>query len=454
MKHYFKKLNTFLYICMALIVYGCSEEQDFVKQQNYKKIKMEDQSFDKLLQLPVFNDAYQKVVKAKTKITNSTMGRTALEEQYGFDIVPEVPVRIISTTDQGMYYMLLIERPIKEDLKFENLIINVKDSEVTAAIIKYEMANLAQKIDAINSYIFDFTDTNITSLVIDGKMMYSGPCVDVVTLMCNQSWTTPGGTTTPHVATAACLTSSAGADYLSVVTTQIGDCSNGGGSDNGLSGGSTVGSVSSGGAGAGSVYNAPLPCLECVKDDDCNTSKEDLIAAFPTLSIQNAEILANLINQYGKDYGITTKYDLQHFLSQTAHETGNFSNLASTENMNYTTAARIVKVFPEYFSLTDPTKDNPNDYINNPSAIGNYVYCCKDGNGNIASGDGYKYRGRGLIQLTRKNNYQLFQDDYNSKYEPNIDIINNPELLGTNENLAVLSALWYFNTNVIKIRSS
>ena len=122
--------------------------------------------------------------------------------------------------------------------------------------------------------------------------------------------------------------------------------------------------------------------------------------------------------------------------------------------MNYTTAARIVKVFPEYFSLTDPTKDNPNDYINNPSAIGNYVYCCKDGNGNIASGDGYKYRGRGLIQLTRKNNYQLFQDDYNSKYEPNIDIINNPELLGTNENLAVLSALWYFNTNVIKIRSS
>jgi Peptidase family M23 len=269
MKNYFKKLNVFLYICVALIVYGCSEEQDFVKQQNYKKIKMEDQSFDKLLQLPVFNDAYQKVVKAKTKITNSTMGRTGLEEQYGFDIVPEVPVRIISTTEQGMYYMLLIERPIKEDLKFENLIINVKDSEVTAAIIKYEMANLAQKIDAIDSYIFDFTDTNITSLVIDGRMMYSGPCVDVVTLMCNQSWTTDGGTTTSHPATAACLGTSYGVDFLSVVTTQIGDCSSGG-SSNGPSGpsGATGPAAGSGGATVGSVFSAPLPCIECIVNDE------------------------------------------------------------------------------------------------------------------------------------------------------------------------------------------
>lgn len=451
MKRYFKKLNAFLYICIALIVYGCSEEQDFVKQQNYKKIKMEDQSFDRLLQLPVFNDAYQKVVKAKSKITNSTMGRTALEEQYGFDIVPEVHVRILSTTDQGMYYMLLIERPIKEDLKFENLIINVKDSEVTAAIIKYEMANLAQKIDAIDSYIFDFTDTNITSLVVDGKMMYSGPCVDVVTLMCNQSWTTPGGTTTPHVATAACLTSSAGADYLSVVTTQIGDCSSGGGS-NGPSGpsGATGPAAGGGGATVGSVFSAPLPCIECIKDDDCNTSKEDLIAAFPNLSNEKAETLANLINQYGKDYGITTKYDLQHFLSQTAHETGNFSNLASTENMNYTTTARILKIFPNYFSLTDPSKEDPNNYVSNPTAIGNYVYCFRMGNSSIASGDGYRYRGRGLIQLTGKDNYQDFQNDYNSKYNPDIDLINNPDLLGTDENLAILSALWYFNTYVIK----
>ena len=383
---------------MALIVYGCSEEQDFVKQQNYKKIKMEDQSFDKLLQLPVFNDAYQKVVKAKTKITNSTMGRTALEEQYGFDIVPEVPVRIISTTDQGMYYMLLIERPIKEDLKFENLIINVKDSEVTAAIIKYEMANLAQKIDAINSYIFDFTDTNITSLVIDGKMMYSGPCVDVVTLMCNQSWTTPGGTTTPHVATAACLTSSAGADYLSVVTTQIGDCSNGGGSDNGLSGGSTVGSVSSGGAGAGSVYNAPLPCLECVKDDDCNTSKEKLALMFPNAPISTLETLAQMINDKGKDFGIDTKEELQHFLTQAGHESNGFSSVNVTENLNYTSSSRIAEIWPSRFSLTDITKLNPTNYVNEPVLLGNAVYHDRMGNGDVSSSDGYNYRGRSLKQ--------------------------------------------------------
>ena len=450
MKHFFKKLNTFLYICIALIVYGCSEEQDFVKQQNYKKIKMEDQSFDKLLQLPIFNDAYQKVVKAKSKITNSTMGRTALEEQYGFDIVPEVPVRILSTTDQGMYYMILIERPIKEDLKFENLIINVKDSEVTAAIIKYEMANLAQKIDAIDSYIFDFTDTNITSLIVDGKMMYSGPCVDVVTLMCNQSWTTPGGTTTPHVATAACLTSSAGTDYLSVVTTQIGDCSSGGGS-NGPSGpsGATGPAAGGGGATVGSVFSAPLPCIECVKDDDCNTSKEKLALMFPNAPISTLETLAQMINDKGRDFGIDNKEELQHFLTQAGHESNGFSSINVTENLNYISPSRIANVWPLRFSLTDITKLNPINYVNEPFLLGNAAYHTRMGNGNISSGDGYNYRGRGIVQLTGKTNYTDFENFYNQTFSPQIDIVNNPDLVASDDNLSILSALWFFKVKVL-----
>jgi putative chitinase len=185
-------------------------------------------------------------------------------------------------------------------------------------------------------------------------------------------------------------------------------------------------------------------------DEDCNTSKEDLMLAFPNLSDENAEILANTINLYGNDFGIDTNFKLNHFLSQIAHETGGLSNLNRSENMNYTNGNRLVEVFPTRFSYTNPNKANPDEYIGNAEKIGNYVYCCRMGNGSVISEEGYKYRGRGLIQLTGKTNYQNFQNYYNQKY-PNdtIDIINNPETVSDSVEIAVLSAMWYFKTSVI-----
>lgn len=184
--------------------------------------------------------------------------------------------------------------------------------------------------------------------------------------------------------------------------------------------------------------------------EDCNTSKEDLMLAFPNLSDENAEILANTINLYGNDFGIDTNFKLNHFLSQIAHETGGLSNLNRTEIMNYTNGNRLVEVFPTRFSYTNPNKANPDEYIGNAEKIGNYVYCCRMGNGSVLSEEGYKYRGRGLIQLTGKTNYQNFQNYYNQKY-PNdtIDIINNPETVSDSVEIAVLSAMWYFKTSVI-----
>ena len=349
MKHYFKKLPVFLYICVALIAYGCSEEKDFVKNQNHEKIKMEDQSFEKLLQLPIFNDAYQRVVKANVKIPNSTMARTALEEQYGFDIVTQVPVRIITTPDNGTFFVMLIERPTKEYLKFENLIINVKDVDVTAAIIKYEMANLAEKIDAIDSYIFDFTDTSITSLVIDGKMMYYGPCADVATLMCNQSWDIAGGTTTPHPATALCVGTPYGVDFLSVVTSQIGDCSSGGGSTG--PSGATGPAAAGGGATVGSIYTAPLPCLECFEEEPCDKLK-DLIKNYPN----------NAVNPFKK-----ALQDNHNAVGQFAYEVGqkirmtgsNYNELAindvqSPDGCNQLTFTNLINAFNFGFFHSHP----------------------------------------------------------------------------------------------------
>ena len=88
-------------------------------------------------------------------------------------------------------------------------------------------------------------------------------------------------------------------------------------------------------------------------------------------------------------------------------------------------------------------------YTSNPEKLGNKVYADRMGNGDEASGDGYKYRGRGIFQLTGKDNYQAFTDFYNNQY-PNgsVDFASEPDQVANNSEYATLSALWYFGKNV------
>jgi len=134
-----------------------------------------------------------------------------------------------------------------------------------------------------------------------------------------------------------------------------------------------------------------------------------------------------------KEFGITTNLRLAHFLAQCALESTGFT--ATVENLNYN-AQRLVQVFPKYFRGV-----NPNDYARNPEKIGNRVYANRMGNGDEASGDGFKFRGRGYIQLTGKNNYTSF-----SKFVGE-DCVANPDLVATKYPLA--SAAFYFNSNNI-----
>lgn len=134
-------------------------------------------------------------------------------------------------------------------------------------------------------------------------------------------------------------------------------------------------------------------------------------------------------------YSITTHNRIAHFLAQLAHESSNFTQF--TENTNYTTASRLVEVFPNHFTLTTAQQ-----YAGKPIAIANKVYANRLGNGNEASGDGYKYRGRGLIQLTGRANYQAY------KNYSGIDVINNPEL-ASNISIALDIAGWFWNQNGI-----
>jgi len=139
------------------------------------------------------------------------------------------------------------------------------------------------------------------------------------------------------------------------------------------------------------------------------------------------------IPETAAEFGITTNLRLAHFLAQCALESTGFT--ATVENLNYR-AARLMQVFPKYFRGVDTAA-----YANNPEKIGNRVYANRMGNGDEASGDGFKFRGRGYIQLTGKNNYTSF-----SKFVSE-DCVANPDLVATKYPLA--SAAFYFNSNNI-----
>ena len=109
----------------------------------------------------------------------------------------------------------------------------------------------------------------------------------------------------------------------------------------------------------------------------------------------------NALSQLLPDYEINTPQRIAAFMAQCAHESGNFIFLS--ENLNYK-AESLVKIFHKYF----PTIESTNGYAKNPEKIANKIYANRMGNGDELSGDGFKYRGRGLIQLTGKTNYTWF----------------------------------------------
>jgi putative chitinase len=142
------------------------------------------------------------------------------------------------------------------------------------------------------------------------------------------------------------------------------------------------------------------------------------------------------LEQLLPDYEINTPQRIAAFIAQCAHESGGFR--AIKENLNYK-AATLRKIFPKYF----PTDELANSYVSKPNkqeAIANRVYANRMGNGDENSGDGYRYCGRGLIQLTGKNNYQNFADSIGTSVEEA------SEYLSTFEG-ATQSACWFWESN-------
>ena len=139
------------------------------------------------------------------------------------------------------------------------------------------------------------------------------------------------------------------------------------------------------------------------------------------------------LNTLLPDYDINTVPRVAAFIAQCAHESGGFKMLK--ENLNYR-AVTLRKIFPKYF----PTDALAEQYAGKQEMIANKVYGNRMGNGDESSGDGFRYCGRGLIQLTGKNNYMAFAESIETPVE---EI---PEFLGTFEG-AVQSACWFWETN-------
>ena len=156
----------------------------------------------------------------------------------------------------------------------------------------------------------------------------------------------------------------------------------------------------------------------------------------------NAEKLAKLhidaewvdpLNEAFNRFAIITNNQKAMFIGQLSHECGNFKVLS--ENLNYK-AATLMKLWPKRF----PTLEKANEYSGNAKKIANSVYSSRMGNRDENSGDGYRFRGRGCIQLTGHANY------FHASKALGVDFVANPDLVSTPQ-YAALTAGWFWDTH-------
>lgn len=149
--------------------------------------------------------------------------------------------------------------------------------------------------------------------------------------------------------------------------------------------------------------------------------------------MNNKDEWHTIMNDLLPRYGIDSPLRVCAFLAQCAHESSQFNTLS--ENLNYSAPA-LLAVFGKYFN-----ESSAYDYERNPERIANRVYANRMGNGDEESGDGWKYRGRGVIQLTGKNNYQRLSSAIS------IDLVENPYIVSEDERIALRSAIWFWDRN-------
>jgi putative chitinase len=142
-------------------------------------------------------------------------------------------------------------------------------------------------------------------------------------------------------------------------------------------------------------------------------------------------------------YEIDTPHRIAAFLAQCGHESGGWT--VFEENLNYS-AQGLNSIFKKYF----PTLESAQPYARHPEMIANKIYANRMGNGAPETGDGYKYRGRGPIQLTGKDNYRAFAKDMFDDWE---NLFENPDWVTSDRDFALMSAIWFWNKNKLNVQA-
>lgn len=197
-------------------------------------------------------------------------------------------------------------------------------------------------------------------------------------------------------------------------------------------------------------------------DDPCPSLKDDLKKVFPSANDNTLDKITDAINKYADKLGLDTKEKIQHFMAQAGVESHNLNSFR--EYTNYR-PARAMEVFKGKFNdighdNADPNKKNLSDFYTpgntylNAEDFYNWVYAdenrsAKTRLGNTESGDGWKYRGRGIIQLTGRENYENFSNWYKDNINSNSDLLSNPGLLQTDLEVGTISGMYFFQRNVL-----
>ncbi len=175
-----------------------------------------------------------------------------------------------------------------------------------------------------------------------------------------------------------------------------------------------------------------IPAAGAIAGQELMLTAQQLSEMMPDASAEAVERYLIAINQCLNDYQMSTPLRTAHFIAQVGHESGSFRYVS--ENLNYSAKA-LRSVFGKYF----PDNSMAESYARQPEKIAGRVYADRMGNGSEASGDGWKYRGRGLIQLTGKDNYQSFSDSIDG------NLLAEPDSVADNPELAVAAAGWFWN---------
>lgn len=179
--------------------------------------------------------------------------------------------------------------------------------------------------------------------------------------------------------------------------------------------------------------------------DAPNLLTASLIVQATGCKLVNAQKYELPLQRALKNYRIEQPKEIAAFLAQIAHESALFSR--AEENLRYTSLPQLVRTWPTRFREAQPEerlnpiyrdgKRNPLFYVRNPPALANYVYANRMGNGDEASGNGWKFRGRGLKQLTGLSNYGAYQK------ATGVPVVSEPDLLALPD-YAADSASWFW----------